>query len=97
MDIVTLLWQKRTHFESMEARFDSGRDGIWYVDGLMVQAIILTLRTRRDIYLEILTAIVRERDRNGQLSGFQPVFGILRHNATTHIWGHRSSQVVSQF
>lgn len=41
--------------ESMEARFDSDVDGIWYVDGLDGTSTIVTLRTQTlNLLVEIL-------------------------------------------
>jgi 3'(2'), 5'-bisphosphate nucleotidase len=77
--------------ESMEARFDSDIDGIWYVDGLDGTSDYIDFENPDATFTcGNIGLVVRERDSNGQLSGFQPVFGIFSDTMRDHIyWGHK--------
>ena len=76
--------------ESMEARFDSDVDGIWYVDGLDGTSDYIDFENPDATFTwEIFGLIVRERDRNGQLLISTCFRNFLRHYARPYYWGHK--------
>lgn len=77
--------------EKMEQRFDSDVDGIWFVDGLDGTSDYIDFENPDATFTcGNIGLAVRERDRNGQLTGFRPVFGIFSDTMKDTIyWGHK--------
>ena len=77
--------------EASKSRFDDDVDGVWYVDGLDGTSDFIDLENESATYTcGNIGLAVRERDHEGNLTGFRPVFGIFSNTPAEVIyWGHK--------